>query len=254
MKKYTSYITAFLYTVLIGAGMYTSFYINGVHYEKPEMINTLWIFEIVMVLLLIWVVIKFYSWKEVGFTKIDKKQALWLIPTFGLLAFAAFPLIDFISQNTDKITPEQWKLFGLVAFTTALVGFGEELMYRGIMLWEFMKKNKLISWVLISSVIFGFLHAVNVFWGQSVNATISQVVVTSVVWLFFALLRIKIKNIIPLMIFHWLYDFILIGSGVFGLDTPDTAVYLFVFEIWFILIFLPMLIWGNKKKTKKITL
>ncbi len=248
MKKYTSYITAFLYTALIGAGMYTSFHINEVSYEKPQMINTLWIFEIFMVLLLVWVVIKFYSWKEVGFTKIDKKQALWLIPTFGLLALAGFPLVDFISQNTDKITPEQWKLFALVGFTTALVGFGEELMYRGIILGEFMKKNKLISGVLISSVIFGLLHAVNVFWGQSINATLSQVGVTSIVWVFFALMRIKIKNIIPLMIFHWFYDFILIGWGVFGLETPSAGVYLFLFEIWFILIFLPLLIWEERKK------
>ncbi len=244
--KKIAYLTAFFYTALIGAGMYTSLQINGVSYGEPQMVETLWYFEVLMTILVIFVGKKFFSWQELGFRKTKKKQAFWLVPIFVPIAVMGFEIINFISKN--EVSTSQWKLFTLVSFTTLLVGFSEELMYRGILLAAFMKKNQLVSGVLVSSVYFSLLHSVNIFAGVPLNGMLVQLLATFIFGLFISLIRIKIKNIIPLIIFHWFWDFLLISNGVFGIEGGNITLYFILFEILFIIIMLPRLIIQEKRK------
>lgn len=252
--KKVALISAAIYTALIGAGMYTSFHINGVPYTNPKMVETLWIFEVVMTLLTVGVIAKFFSWKEVGFGKINKKQALWLIPVLGIAFIMWGNIIHFIMQNTGSITPEQWSLFALVGFTTFLVGFSEELMYRGIVLTAFAKKNKMISALFVSAVAFSLLHSVNILAGPTYAAIGGQLVLTFILGLVFGLLRIKIENIVPLIIFHWLWDFALIGGSVLKIGQLNSswATTFILFELVFIFTVVPWFICQEKKKNKSL--
>jgi membrane protease YdiL (CAAX protease family) len=63
-----------------------------------------------------------------------------------------------------------------IAIGTFLIGFSEELMYRGLVLVGFrgaMKESHAWLW---SSMAFGLLHGINAFLGQDLAPTIVQVV------------------------------------------------------------------------------
>ncbi|MDG6882403.1 CAAX amino terminal protease self- immunity [Phocoenobacter uteri] len=241
------YITALTYTVLIGVGMYTSFYINGISYEDPKMVETLWGFEIIMTALVIGAAIRFFSWKDLGFTALNTKQLLWLVPMFIVILLMGFDIVEFV-MNHD-ISSEKWSLFALIGFTTFLVGFSEELLYRGIILGAFIKQNRLIAGVFTSAIIFSLLHSMNILGGLTFSAMVIQLLMTFIAGLFFALLRIKAVSIIPLMIFHWLWDFFLIAGGLLGVG-KQTSLYFVAFEILFVIIMLPLLIFNNKSFIK----
>ncbi len=86
------------------------------------------------------------------------------------------------------------------------------------------------------------------------TAMLAQLLMTFIAGLFFGFVRMKIKSIVPIMIFHWFWDFNLIGGQVLGIGKiNDNYTTTFVlFEIAFVVIYLPYFIYKeNKKKTKK---
>ncbi|MFD3156834.1 CPBP family intramembrane glutamic endopeptidase [Haloimpatiens sp. FM7330] len=68
--------------------------------------------------------------------------------------------------------------------------------------------------IIISAVSFSLLHSVNIFGGNSVSSTIMQIIFTFIMGLCFAPLALKVKNLYPLIIFHWLWDFVLIAGPI----------------------------------------
>lgn len=91
-------------------------------------------------------------------------------------------------------------------FSMMLVGFSEELLYRGFlftMIYE-LSGSKLKT-AFISSIIFGIWHyPVGQSIGQVINATIIGLIYAGIRSLYFR--TDKEIGIIPLAIFHWLYD------------------------------------------------
>ena len=215
-KQKIAVLGAFLYTLIMSVAMYISFHINGVEYGEPNMVDTLWYFEIILSLFAIVITVRYFSWKEVGFDKINKKQILWIVPLFLLLILIWGGIFNFLLNN--EASTEQIKLFSLVGFTTLLVGFSEELMYRGILFSAFLnnKKSGKIKAVFISALGFSLLHAINFLAGLPLGALIDQLIFTFIFGVLFALLKLRIKNIIPFIIYHWLWDFALIGAVVIG--------------------------------------
>jgi membrane protease YdiL (CAAX protease family) len=107
----------------------------------------------------------------------------------------------------------------IIAITTLLVGFSEEAMFRGVLLHNAIKKYGTIKAVFISSLGFSLLHSINIFGGQSISATLIQMAFTFVLGLFFSLVAIRVKNIVPLIIFHFLWDFTLLSADYLGIAT-----------------------------------
>ncbi len=211
-KQKTALLGAVIYTIIIGIGMYISYHIKGIGYESPKMMNTLWLIEIVLTLWTIFLTVKFFSWKEVGFVKFDKKQIWWLVPSL-VIVFAMF-FAGMYAFFTENLSTSQWQQIALICFTTFLVGFSEELMFRGIVFNTFFKTHSKIKAVLISAVVFSLLHSVNVFGGLAFTSMLIQLVLTFFFGLFFALIFMRVKSIVPLIIFHWLWDFCLIADSV----------------------------------------
>lgn len=249
-KQKVAVLGAFLYTFIIGVGMFTSFHINGVVYGEPNMVDTLWYFEIILSLLAIVITVKYFSWKEVGFTKMNKKQFLWFVPLFILLFGIWGGIFDFLLDNA--LTFGQVKLFSLVGFTTLLVGFSEELMYRGIVFRAFLNNTKSgkLKAVFISALGFSLLHSVNFLGGFPLESLILQLILTFISGILMALLLLRIKSIIPFIIYHWLWDFALIGIYVIGYFETLSEYSVFL-EILLIAILLFLLLIEKKRKPEQ---
>jgi membrane protease YdiL (CAAX protease family) len=93
-----------------------------------------------------------------------------------------------------------------------MVGIGEELAFRGILLHSFLgegaSRGRVALAMLVSAVGFSLLHSINYFGGQSLPATVEQMGYTFLWGLMFAPLMLRLKSIVPLMIVHWLWDFV----------------------------------------------
>jgi membrane protease YdiL (CAAX protease family) len=117
------------------------------------------------------------------------------------------------------LSAAQWQLFAIAGFTTLLVGLGEETMYRGIVLHAFLTTNRVRWAMLVSAIGFSLLHAVNVFGGVPLLTVPAQLISTFLFGFLLAPLMLKLNNIVPLMIFHWLWDFVLFVSPLVGEQT-----------------------------------
>lgn len=94
-----------------------------------------------------------------------------------------------------------------LAIGTALVGFSEEIAYRGLAVVGFRGGYSEVKVWLFSAILFGLLHGVNVVLGQGAGPTIQQVIFAFVLGsVFYAIRRITGTIIIP-MVIHAIWDF-----------------------------------------------
>lgn len=87
-----------------------------------------------------------------------------------------------------------------------VVAFIEETFFRGFMLKLLLSKGALKA-VLISSFLFGITHSLQLLGGQSIEATILQIIYAFIVGLILSLLIINNQSIIITITFHALNNF-----------------------------------------------
>ncbi len=92
----------------------------------------------------------------------------------------------------------------------------------------------------------------NVFGGLEFGDMLGQLGITLISGLFFAFVRLKINNIIPIIIFHWFLDFSLIGGQVLQMGEINSMLTsaLLVFEVVFVCTYLPYWVYNEIKKNK----
>lgn len=109
--------------------------------------------------------------------------------------------------------------FGLLAAVfvgTMLVGLGEEAAYRGLVLNGLGQVVRTPVAVLVSSVLFGLLHSVNVLADVPVASMVVQVILTTFVGLALGWIYIfSNRNLVLVAVLHGLWDFAVIGNGLF---------------------------------------
>ncbi len=104
-------------------------------------------------------------------------------------------------------------LIVVVLIGTALVGIGEETAFRGIVLNSLARSISLPWAVVVSSILFGLMHSVNVLL-QPVGSTLAQVAVTSLIGLFLGWTYVLSGgNLALVVVVHWLWDFALIAGA-----------------------------------------
>lgn len=205
-KPKIAILAAFVYTAIMGIGMFYMKTFPGISYGQPEMMNVLWFVLIIVNAINVFWVTRYFSWQAIGFRSLDRKQLLWFLPLIVVLI--ALWVVFLSGLARISLSAAQWQSFALVGFTTLLVGFGEEIMYRGIVLHAFLTTNRVRWAMLVSAIAFSLLHAVNVFGGVPLLAVPIQLLNTFQFGFFFAPLMLKLNNILPLIIFHWLWDFV----------------------------------------------
>jgi len=221
---------AFLYISIMGLGMYVMHnisnligkdsliakYFESSFYGEAEMLKVIFWFEIIMVFLLIHIVKKYGEWKKFGFGKLNKKSLWWLFPIFFIITISLIKLI--FNPNLLSLNQEEYILLFIVFLTTMLVGFSEEVMFRGIILRSFLERHSIFTSVMVSSVMFSLLHSVNYFGGLNPAMVFSQLILTFIFGLAFALIALRLNNIWPLIIAHFLWDLILFAGNIVKTD------------------------------------
>mgnify|MGYP001149486911 FL=1 len=81
------------------------------------------------------------------------------------------------------------------------VGFSEEILFRSFLMKAVMHKNETAA-VIISSVIFGCFHIMNLFGDADLFQTILQIIYATAFGFMCAMFFYRTKNIIPCMICH----------------------------------------------------
>jgi membrane protease YdiL (CAAX protease family) len=136
-------------------------------------------------------------WKPVGYRRADRKSDLWyyLVPFLPML----INLIPGVQAGSLA--------FLIQAFAIALmVGFVEESVFRGLMLHAIQPRG-LWKAAIITSLLFGVTHALNVLTGRSLGQGAAQVLYTVAIGFAFAALVLRKGIIWPLVLAHFLIDF-----------------------------------------------
>lgn len=211
-KSKLAVILAIIYTAIMGVGMYVMHYVQGYTYTEPEMTRSLIFTMIIITIFTLTVWFKFF--KPYGLEKIDKRGLKSFLPFIIMIGILTILLI----VNAKNLGNLDVELILIIGTTVLLVGISEELMYRGILLNSFLEKSSKIKAILLSSLFFSLLHLPNLLGGTQIAAQISQLINTFIMGLFFAVMAIKLKNIVPLMIYHGLWDFISFSQDESVLD------------------------------------
>ena len=92
------------------------------------------------------------------------------------------------------------------AVSMALVGFAEELVFRGFLFKAMLKGGSVKTAVIVSSVTFGLGHIVNLFTGQDLVETLNQMVFAIAVGFVFTLVYYKSGSLLPGVLAHSFID------------------------------------------------
>jgi membrane protease YdiL (CAAX protease family) len=148
------------------------------------------------------------GWRDMGFRKPQPWRSLWLLwlPALYLAALGATGLL------TGRL---EAAAVTMVLVNTAMVGFSEELAFRGV-LWGAVRRA-MAFWpgFLIVSAAFGSVHVFNaILTGELAGAGV-QALNAFMSGCAYLAIRIRTRSIVPIMIIHACWDFVvfLVGSG-----------------------------------------
>ena len=127
----------------------------------------------------------------------NSRAMLWFIP---LWIFSCLNL--FSGFQPDYSVP------GLIyaAVSMALVGFAEELIFRGFLFKAMLKDGNVKAAIIVSSVTFGLGHIINLFIGQDLVETLMQMAFAVAVGFIFTMAFYKGGSLWPCVLAHSLVD------------------------------------------------
>ena len=176
------------------------------------------VFFIIVVSLLGW-------WRKIGFRRINQGGLKFLLPPCLL----ALSLLVFSAMNARS---DHWflgfddlKQLISMALVMLALGFSEETMFRGILFHGLETRFTPLGTVMVSAVIFGLFHFVNLLMGAGFYDTTYQVLHAVAAGFMYASLRLRLGAIWPVMLFHGFWDFSLLLSQTLNGTTTgaDTA-------------------------------
>jgi len=187
---------------------------DGIDYAEIGVLGTPWVRQFIIPLLVVLVlqvvVVSRVGWQRPVLRDDSRttKQWLWVFPVLFLVGgLTALGTNGFASDAGGAY------LIGC-AVTMLLVGATEEITFRGILLVGGRKAfAKESTAVLFSSVLFGLFHLPNVFIGSAFSDAASQVVKTAILGLALYCLRRVTASLIPCIVLHAVYDFLLIQGN-----------------------------------------
>jgi len=164
--------------------------------------------------LLLVIVSAMNGWLVPAFTPPSGYSApwMWIIPASLTLG----AILRFMHSRWHVFT--RASIFYLVA-GVILVGFSEELLARGLLV-HFIDQAGVPQFAvaLISSVIFGLLHGMNYFNGQSRKTTIAQIILTSITGMGLYASFILSGTLWVPIILHAFFDLSLLSQGGIVID------------------------------------
>ena len=161
-----------------------------------------------------------------------KPQFLWVMIPCLIIAIDNFPFASYFSGKMQPLVHTKPIHYVLFALNCIFVGLFEEVIFRGIafslLAGCFTKdRNGFLKTYVLSSLIFGAVHLLNVFFGAGIGPTLLQTGYTVLTGGLFAFAFIKTKNILFSALTHAVYNFAgLLFTAEQGLGVGSAIFYL----------------------------
>ena len=139
--------------------------------------------------------------------------------------FAIILAIGIVSNlAAAKFDNTTGQMIGYILIGTALVGYCEEILFRGLLLRGARGSNlSELKVMLVVAFSFGLFHGVNFFLGQNIVSTLQQVVFAAFIGAVFYMIFRKSGLLIVPMILHGLWDFSVFTRGATLGSNPQLA-------------------------------
>ena len=204
-----------LYVVVIVVIQATS----GIPYtEWGDSAGNLWrgaVISLVVGAVVVAIVTTWLGWWRPAIRERRTTRAKWTIIAPALLVVALvgnLAGIDWSSVGAD---------FVIAALVLGVfVGFNEEMTSRGLLLVGLRGSTREVWVALVSSLLFGLMHGINIFLGQSVGETLPQIGQAFLLGLQFYILRRVTGSLIWAMALHGAWDFSVFCLGVTDGSNP----------------------------------
>lgn len=201
-------IVLVIYMFLMAIGLYITYRVLGVEYNSPNFSKTFLPFTCLLALFALSYGLRYR--KDLALDKEGKKNYLpFAIAFVTVVAFGVFFLINNFALNM---------VFFILLVDTALTAIAEETIYRGIVLGGLVKKTPAILALLFSAVLFSLLHLLNLLAGLSISEVINQMGSTFIMGMFLGALYLESKSIFLPIIFHWMWNFIILSDSLSTID------------------------------------
>lgn len=141
-----------------------------------------------------------FRWWDVAFKWPERPREIRLLwfPLLYIAAFFGFTLITGL--------PSPQVIFYL-AINTFLVGFSEEMAFRGVLFRALLTRIPIWPAIIITTVLFGSVHSLNALTTGDLPSAIAQSITAAMSGLLFIAIVLRTGSIIPAMLIHALWDF-----------------------------------------------
>lgn len=203
------------YVAIVGIGTFSLFQVFGAATDIRGAMILLLPVQLLAVVFSLFIVTAFTGWQWAGFGKLKWGGMIWFLPAWAVLIFM-------FADIAEVLTLEDLRGLGLMPLilTTFLIAFGEEVLFRGVLLRGAMTTLTLPQAMMLSTILFGLFHYVNAFAGQDIMNTSQQVLFAALVGFFLAPIAVRVGNLWPLIVWHWLWNIAVLLSQVSSLVHP----------------------------------
>jgi membrane protease YdiL (CAAX protease family) len=139
-------------------------------------------------------------WTALGLVKVspeDIKSSLYYMP-LGVMVLANGAFLFDTAKPAREISM-------IIAFMVC-IGFLEEFLFRGMLFRAVEGQSGTKRAVIISGLMFGFGHIVNLLNGYTGAKQIMQIVMACMIGLVLSVLFVRTKSIVPGMAFHFVFN------------------------------------------------
>ena len=241
-------IIIYLLIMIIGVSINNNFF-SSMENNSGELVSRS-IIQLVSSAYIFYIIKKYYGWKDVGFGKLNFKSLIWFLPYVLILIPMGFKLVQSIYENSGSFSYETWLTIIITLVGTSLAGFSEEVIFRGMILNSFKSDKSIIGAMIISSIGFSIAHITTIFMGKSLIEAIINVIYSSLLGFSFVALAIKLNNIWPVVIFHVIWNFILMASSLIGVEVSKVSLLCNPLNIIMSVILWTIIIRDQRKKNK----
>ena len=215
----------YIFTMVIVASIASANVISAatgaVRPELPPTVLELLV-ELVLAVLAIALLTALRSWRTVGFRALRRLSDLRLywIPLLPVLPVVVAAIIGISRMRFEEV------LFFVIL--AGLIGFVEEVFFRGLIL-QALAPEGLWRAAVVSSIVFGLMHLLNLLFGADLVATLLQTAYATAMGFGFAAVTLRTGSLWPLIAIHAAIDFagfVTAQGTVMGSVTPtEIAIY-----------------------------
>ena len=213
---------AVTYAAIIAAATFYFFQVQDGPADMRGALALLLPVQLVAVIFCLAVVARYIGWRGVGFGDMRWAGLIWFLPGWVVLGFMGWGIAE--AATAENLRGWGTMGFALMALTTLLIAFGEEVMFRGVLLRSAMTRMSVRLAMLLSIVSFGLYHLVNGLAGQGASQTSQQVIFAVLSGFFLAPIAVRTGNLWPLIAWHWFWNMGLILGQVVGVLYPFALV------------------------------